>query len=220
MSTNSSFHPLLGKIPNYRIEEEDVEADEPEERSGSSSLGSDESSTEVQDSDDDTSETDEESYQGEESGEDEAERCNDVLDEEEPDDDRVCDGEMPRKRVKTKNWVPDEAARWFDAPISSSQQTIKQEPDSVGQTCNDQVNPNEESESPKFARIQTEVTSFDCYDFNDLIGNNQNRMKPESADHSSMVVLDQTDHHVELPLESNNSTNLKLVYDVEYQAPD
>ena len=53
--------------------------------------------------------------------------------------------------------------------------------------------------------VQNEATAFDCYDFNDLVRKNQSRMKEEAKSHDHL---------------SSASVNLKVVYDVEYRAPD
>lgn len=132
-----------------------------------------------------------------------------MLNEEEPNDDQI--DEMPRKRVKTENCAPDEEVRPFNAPISGTQQTIKREPGSDGQTENDQPGPKKEPKEP----ILTETTSFECYDFNDLIKSNQSRMKAESGGLFPMVAPDQAG--IELPPDS--SANLKVIYDVKYKTP-
>lgn len=204
---------------------------------------SEKSGSEFQESDDDETEVDEESggedelseVDEENGGEDEPSEIDvenveedevvgsDGMPSEEQDDDNV--DEMPAKRMKTEHWVDDGEVPAFDDPTRGSQQTttdqtIKREPGSDGgQPANDRVDSSEEPKDSKFVPIQSEATAFDCYDFNDLIKNNHSRMKAESDSQSPMVV--QADHDVELPQESNadSSANLKVIYDVEYQAP-
>lgn len=40
----------------------------------------------------------------------------------------------------------------------------------------------EEPKAPKFTLVQAERTGFDCYDFSELVRNNQRRMKKEVQD--------------------------------------
>ena len=129
----------------------------PDERGGSWSGGV-ESDNEVQNSNDESSESDEESDQeDDESGheenglEEEAEGYDYLLNEEESNNDRVDDNERPRKRVKTKNGVPDEEVP-SDDPVNCIQPTIKREPSSDDQASDqidpDEVDPDETSKFP------------------------------------------------------------------------
>ena len=116
--------------------------------------------------------------------------------EEEQNDGRI--GGMPSKRVKTENSALSEidSVSSFDAPINVSQQTIKKEsikrePDSGDQISND-VDMANELKNPNASLVIT-----------------------LSSDEESDQV------HDELPLQSSTfSANLKLVYDVEYRAPE
>ena len=120
---------------------------------------------------------------------------------------------MRAKRVRTANWVP-------DGEVDELARRIKREHDSDGQTVNDKP------DLFKSTLIQNERTAFGCYDFNDLVRKNQSRMKEEGGSrgggHSPMVAPEENDQEAELSPESSNdiSANLKLVYDVEYRAPD
>ena len=203
--TNRPFLTFLGKTPNYRVDQDDVESEESEEN------GSD-----FQESDDEPSEPGEES--GGEVG------CDGMLYEE--NDDQVVGNEMRAKRVKTEHWTADGEVCAFDDPIRISQQPIKREPDSDGQTEDDQPSASKEPKASEFISIQNKATAFDCYDFNDLIRKNQSRMKAESRaksdNHLGSVSRFEGDQDGERPMESNamTSANLKLVFDVEYRAPD
>ena len=119
-----------------------------------------------------------------------------MLDEEEPNDDRVGDGEMPRKRMKTENSVPDGEVRAFDAPINGSQQTIKREPGSDAQTGSDvgMATSAHESRKPPQASAISMVT---------LSSDDESDQEDGLSPHSSAA----------------SSSNLKVVYDVEYQPP-
>lgn len=99
-----------------------------------------------------------------------------MLDDEEQNDDQS--DEMPTKRVKTKSWIGNEEVRASDEPTRNSQIRIKRECDLADQTEDDQL-----SEEPivwEFTSVQREKTTFDCYDFSDLIRKNQSRVKKES----------------------------------------
>ena len=95
------------------------------------------------------------------------------------------------KKVKTERWVADGEVHAFDWPARSSQRVIKRE----RETEDKQLGAGKEPKASKFTPIQT--TAFDCYDFNDLIRNNQSRMKAESGqkddDHSRIVAPDEAD---------------------------
>lgn len=110
----------------------------------------------------------------EESHKEEPAASNEVLFEEERDNQVSCD-EVPPK-VKTENSVPDEVG---DMPTLSSQREFKREHDLDGQTEDEPGLSNESNRSP-FTQAQTATTAFDCYDFSELIRNNQSRMKAES----------------------------------------
>ena len=90
-----------------------------------------------------------------------------------------------------------------------------------GQTEDDQ--PSKEPKASKIASIQTEATAFDCYDFNDLIRNNQSRIKEEngtrSDGHSQMITPDWAGPDGELASNAVTAASLKVVFDLEYRAP-
>lgn len=151
-----------------------------------------ESSSEIKDSDDETSEPDEENDQ-----EDEEVEGSDAEFHEELNSDQNGD---------------------FDQLIRSSSRGIKKEHDLDGQTEDEQLGTSKKSKASEFALIR-ESTAFDCYDFNELIRRNQKRMKTESFSGSNQS---EEDEDGEQPPESSTvtSSNLNVVYGVEYIAPD
>lgn len=142
-----------------------------------------------------------------------------MLHEEKQNDDQVAGNEMRAKRVKTEPTVGE--VQVFDVPARSGQRGIKRERDC--QTEDEQSGGSKEPKAQKIPdgniSVKTETTAFDCYDFNDLVKNNQSRMKEEtgtrSDGHSQMHAPDQGG---EQP--SGTVSNLKLVFDLDYRAPD
>lgn len=169
-------NPFLGKKPNYKIDEDYVESDEPDESSESSLTENSES--DFQESDEESGELDEESGREDEEGcrsEEENGQETEAISRdgrEEQDGDQVGDNEMPTKRVKTEHLVPDEEVYAFDDSIGD-QKKIESEQD-----CQSE---NDKSDLLNLTPIRIERTAFDCYDFNDLIKKNQSRMKEESV---------------------------------------
>ena len=223
---NWPFSIFLGKTPNYLSHDESKDDDESEE-----------SGSEVQDSDNEPSEPDEESGE-----EDEAVGCDG---EDEQNGDRVDDNEMPTKRVKTENWVPDEEVQAFDDPIRSSQQTIKREHDSDFQTENDgdMATAPHESSDPIQSTSPTIILSSEedgdkeassgqydirvsCYEMSTKKVKTEH-LVPESEVYAFDDLIrgsqssDDSEQVGELSPQSITvrSANLKLVYDVEYRAP-
>lgn len=101
---------------------------------------------------------------------------------------------MHIKRVKIENCAPDDEVQDFDESIRDSQGIIKWEPDWDSQIGNDSstsaFNFEQDAglvpESDVGADAKWEVyfqsgkTEIDCYDFNELVGINQRRMKEEA----------------------------------------
>lgn len=175
--TNRSFSPFLGQAPNYK-DEEDADPDKSDEESDEGSLSENtESGSDFQVSNNEASESGESDEDG--GQEEEIGGSDDVPHEEEKNYGQVDDSRMLTERVKTENTLPDEDVHTFDL-AEIMQRGIKRERDLDDPTEDKQPAPSREVKSSKFTTIQTETTEFDCYDFNELIRNNQRRVKDES----------------------------------------
>ena len=196
---------------------------EAEESGESRSPGSSESGSDFQDNDDEPSESGEEGA-------------------------RVGSDEMSTKKMKTENSIPDEVYP-SDDPIESSQRGIKRERDLDDQTENDEPNKKPKN-FHVIPTQRTIFDCYDFNDLirtnqsrmkeecrsksDDPAGVGQSRIKSEldlasqtgNCGHLASPVIDlssdESDEDGELPSESNTvtSANLKVVYGVEYRAPD
>lgn len=200
-----------GKAPNYRVEEPDESDEESRSASGGSESGSESQGSQSQDDDGPLSDTDEESdpESSPESDEEDEEIGSDgVLGEE------VQDQERPAKRVKTENSAPE--APMFESIERSDGMLGEEEQEMPAKRVKTE---NCAPEVPVFEPIERSQKTIKR-EPDDQTDNDVNMASCESPLQSSVTSFSSDDS--ELPAESNTvcGAGLKLVYDVEYQAPE
>ena len=89
--------------------------------------------------------------------------------------DLVDGNEMPKKKIKTENWLRKKENSSRDDLIEGNQLRVKKERNLEGPP----VKSKEELKAFDSVRSHCEAPGIDCFDFSDLIRDNQKRIKKE-----------------------------------------
>ena len=137
---------------------------------------------------------------------------------------------MPTEKVKTENLAADEEVRLSDDhPVRNYQRIIKREHDSSEENQNEVRVSDDEMPMPKKVKTENRVPDH-VDDLDGQAGDSQGRIKREpendediaEAQHVPKSASSESEKDDELSPESSTvtSANLKIVFDVEYRAPE